>query len=220
MQVGDAAKEYASRLKTLLPKFARNNLSSVDGLLSRPSALLAEGLKRSLILITIADDSSQESLSNLPSNLPGSLLRRNINENSLVEQGSQTRRISAKTLEHLDAMALNNSTSETDYKKDPRNATHPDLSCDVTGFATKTHGFESSLFSTNSRVLPEKGLWVLQGNPQRYDDQLRSAGNALALAYNNNSGDLKAQGFLSAWICNLALAGEEHSVSNLESLPH
>lgn len=215
MPAGRAAKKYALRLKALLPNTSQDiSVSSDDFLSSRPSALLAEARKRSLVLINIADDSSPGASRILSSITPKTSQRRNISETSVVEQGPEKITKSDLSIENNDLMALNPPFSGSDYEKDPRNAAHLDLSCGETGFTS----IESSLFSTDFPALSENAQWASQGNPQQYDDHLRSAGNALALSYNNHCGDLKARASLAAWICKLSLAGDEHSVNNLESL--
>lgn len=201
------AKSYALRLKAVLPKLSpHNSVSSDEFLPGRSSALLAQALKRSWILINIADDSSLRAPSSLPSRFPGTLSRRIFNQGS--EQDSKPKTEPGASLEDNDSMALKSPTSES-AEKDPRK-----LSLGGTGFATKTHGYELSLFSPDLPALSEIDQWASQGNPQKYDYLLQSGGNTLALAYHDSCGELKARVSLAAWIFRLSLAGEEHSVNN------
>lgn len=203
------AKSYALRLKAVLPKLSPKNSGSSDELLpGRSSALLAQALKRSLILINVSDDSSIRVPSGLPSKTPETLPSRKINQDSVAEQESKTQTGSSASLEDIDSMILKNPTTESAEKNLKK------LSQRGIGFATKRHGYELSLFSPDLPTLSEIGQWASQGNPQKYDDLLQSAGNTLALAYNDSCGELKARVSLAAWIFRLSLAGEEHSVNN------
>lgn len=214
MLAGHAAKKYALRLKALLPNTSQDiSVSSDDLLPRRPSALLVEALKRSLVLINIADDCLPGASRILPSKLPETFQRRNINEKIVIEQGSEKITKSGPSIENIDLMA-GNPFSDNDHEKDPRNAALLDRSFGE----TSSKSIESSLFSTDLSALSEDAQWTSQGNPQKYDDHLRSAGNALALTYNIDCGALNARASLAAWICKLSLAGDEHSVNNLESL--
>lgn len=188
-------------------------MSSDESLPGRSSALLAEALKQSWILINIADDSSPREPSGLPLKSPVTPPRRNINEDSFAEQDSETKRESAALLENIDVMALKGPTRERDSEINPRIVTRRDLSFGVTDLSANSSCPESSLLSTDLSAPSEAGQWASQGSPQESDDQLRSAGTALAIAYKNNCGELKARGSLASWICKLSLAGEEHSVN-------
>ena len=203
------AKSYALRLKVVLPKLSPNNSGSSDPLLPcRSMALLAQALKRSLILINVADDFSIRAPSGLPSKAPEKSPSRNINQGPVVVLDAEAKTGSSASTEETEPIIRKNLTSES-AEKNPKN-----FSLRGTGCATKSHDYELSLFSPDLPVLSEIGQWASQENPQKYDDLLQSAGNTLALVYNDSCGELKARVSLAAWVFRLSLAGEEHSVNN------
>lgn len=184
---------------------------------SRASARLTEAVERSLILINIADSSLPRAPSSLPLKIPG--IPRTTNKASPVEQDSETRTGFDGLFDDSDMIALTNPAPKTDSGKPPRTATHFNRPPEgVTACTSKIHDSEFLLTSGNLASELETGWCALQGNPQQNDDQLRAAGNRLALAYKKKPEESKSQGFIAAWICKLSLAGEEHSVGNLESL--
>lgn len=213
MAAGHATESYALRLKALLPNTLRDTSVSSDELLpSRSLALLAEAIKRSLILINVAGDSSRGVQSSLVLRFRETIASRTANRSSVIEQDSE---ISTK----FGLMSLTNPASKINSRSNPRKATHSNRSPEGgIGLTSNTHGNETPLLSGDLPTKMEIGRRALQESPQQKDDQLRAAGNALASAYINRPEEVKSQGFLAAWICKLSLAGEEHSVSNEISL--
>lgn len=70
----------------------------------------------------------------------------------------------------------------------------------------------------NGRTAPWAGGHQLVFSPQQFDDDLRSRGEAIALAYANNIRKLSKCESISEWICKISLAANEGSVSILSIL--
>ena len=70
----------------------------------------------------------------------------------------------------------------------------------------------------NGRTAPWAGGHQVVFGPQQFDDDLRSSGEAVALAYTNNIGKLPICEAISGWVCKISLAANEGSVSILSIL--
>lgn len=53
---------------------------------------------------------------------------------------------------------------------------------------------------------------ISQGNPEKFDNQMRLTGTTLGLAYNQNRGDATTLNAIGAWSCKLSFALDENCV--------
>lgn len=107
----------------------------------------------------------------------------------------------------LSLMDCNTSTTKSINAKSPRRCDQPSQKFDP---GKSSH--RSRLFLTSDHLMKENH-WPNHESPSRSEDQLRLAGDTVALTYSNNPGNSVARGGLTAWICKLFLAGDERSVS-------
>lgn len=64
----------------------------------------------------------------------------------------------------------------------------------------------------NSDSIRDQNGEISQGNPEKFDNQMRLTGTKLGLAYNQNQGDPMIWNAIGAWSCKLSFALDETSV--------